>query len=106
MIKYLEDDEKLKEALGDIGHSERMHHELDEASKMMADLTESLNTFDGRREGKCATDSVFMGEEAEEKDETLKRRSGLRSSSSRLTVISTLSTSEPGQQTTSFFSFF
>jgi len=82
--KQEEGEEKVK-----LGHSQKMQLDLDEASKMM-ELSLSLcnNVFD---------EPSFGGEEST-KDLTLTRHSKLDASESskRLTVLSSLSSSQPG----------
>lgn len=76
-------DHSLRDALASIEPSERMHRDLDEASKMMTNMMESLDSeFKNGGEG-CV----------------VKRRSRNLSSNAlnRLGIVSTLSNSEPGK---------
>ena len=83
-----------KETLDSIRHSQRMQLELDEASQMMAELTESLDTdFCGRGE----ENEVF--ERVNDKEVKRRMRSLSGNAMNRLGIVSTgsLSTSEPGE---------
>lgn len=82
------DKDTFKDTMVGIEHSVRMQQELEAASKMMENLTESLDT-----------EFVKRKEEAEEvKVDVVKRRSRSIPSNSRnrLGIISVASTSEPG----------
>lgn len=85
MSCVVKEGEDGKEKPEEIGHSERMQQNYDEASRMM-ELTLSL----------C--NNVFEGEDMD-KNETLTRHSKPDSpeSSKRLTVMSNLSSSQPGK---------
>ena len=81
-----EDEMTLHSHLQEINHSERMQQELDEASKTLAQLTESLDT-------------EFIRNSVVEAAGDVTRRSRTLSSKAmnRLGISSTLSTSEPGE---------
>ena len=89
-----EEDTLKATGVGTIAPSERMHQELDEASKMMSMQIQSLDTdFSKRQEGEGQMAGPGSG------GDVIKRRSRTLSSkmANRLGVVSsTLSTSEPG----------
>lgn len=86
----------VKRSLGDIGRYERMHQELDETSKMMAELTESFS--------KVSKASVVIGERDRvmgdsttlEERQSIKMKIDTSHPSNKMALLATLSTSEPG----------
>lgn len=85
------DDISLTNTLTEIGHSKKMDHELDMASKMMAKLTESLDTDFRNNAENC---SVFEDPSQQDCDVLVKKRTA---DQKRLGIVSTLSNSEPGK---------
>lgn len=93
-----EDEATLKAHLLDLNPSERMHQELDEASRSLALLTESLDTEFRRPPPAAAAAAGGRDSLAEVSAAEVKRRSRTLSGKAlnRLAISSTLSTSEPG----------
>ena len=93
------EEDTLKGMVEAVAPSERMHQELDEASKMMSMLTESLDTDFAAKRRLDEAEGQKAGPGREGSSDAIKRRSRTLSSKlgNRLGVASsTLSTSEPG----------
>ena len=95
-----DEEDTLKASLNGLTHSKRMHHELDETSKTLAQLMESLDTdFNKPSRGKAEEEEEEEAFQPGRDGEVVKRnpRSISAKALNRLGISSSLSTSEPGR---------